>query len=595
MDSLPGPDLSTPISWGETRDLPTGEAPCLAGTDAPAVASREVPQAVDVMPLQPPLNPAPLQPQAEAASTPPTAKPSGVSLIPPFSIPEWLLAASYTLAGFLFFECELYYGYFCGLGTTLFFLLMLGSTLTYLLYRNIAMNAGSWFLFAVALTGAFPYVLFGRVTTYPLSLLFESSLCLLWLAYSCQSLIARPLSWLVAFDWINTCFVVPAKNLLMVFRQHLAVAKNSRLWQTVLVVPIAMVISLPLLFLVVNLLVQSDAAFETLVNKIADQISLSTVNRAIFNYILGLPLAVYMLATVHGSRLNRYTDVFRREKLLSAFSNKHCVPRIAVVIPLCMFILVYLLYLVVMSSYLFSALNGTLPASFTYSEYARRGFAELVRVAAINAFILAIVWIIGQREKEQYPMVFRVLSALLVVITLIMIVTAASKMLLYVQAYGLTLLRFYTSWFMVTLAICFLMVLVWCFMPTKRLKPKNIARPIIATLIGSMLVLQLICPTALIANFNVERYLSGQTDKVDILTIGEYGRTALPALHRLQKEAPERQVREGADRYIQGIVYQPNIRLPWYYWNLSDQLSGVYHYSSPFALPGDSVSSPEKR
>lgn len=49
---------------------------------------------------------------------------------------------------------------------------------------------------------------------------------------------------------------------------------------------------------------------------------------------------------------------------------------------------------------------------------------------------------------------------MLSIFTLILIATAISKMVMYISVYGLTQLRFYTTWFMLLLAVIFVMIIV---------------------------------------------------------------------------------------------------------------------------------------
>ena len=80
--------------------------------------------------------------------------------------------------------------------------------------------------------------------------------------------------------------------------------------------------------------------------------------------------------------------------------------------------------------YLFSAFAGIRPEEFTYSQYARQGFFELCDI-------------------------------LLSVLTFLIITTAISKMMLYIDAYGLTNKRILTMVFMIWMLIVFGMMIVW--------------------------------------------------------------------------------------------------------------------------------------
>ncbi|MDR0459162.1 MAG: DUF4173 domain-containing protein, partial [Coriobacteriales bacterium] len=134
----------------------------------------------------------------------------------------------------------------------------------------------------------------------------------------------------------------------------------------------------------------------------------------------------------------------------------------------------------------------------------------------------------------------------------------------------LTLLRFYAGFFMVVLAIGFLLLLAWCF------KSYNVARQIIALLITAFMVINLVNPPALVAAFNTERYLTGATEKMDTSELASYGLVSVPALERLVAEAPDLTVRQTAINDLVKVKDNADTPQHWYSWNLYDQLAGNY-------------------
>jgi hypothetical protein len=250
---------------------------------------------------------------------------------------------------------------------------------------------------------------------------------------------------------------------------------------------------------------------------------------------------------------------------------------VAVLAPLILFLIIYMVYFAVMGNYPFSALFAQLPEGYTYAEYARRGFFELLFVAAINCCLFATVWIFAKRGENDHPFVLRVCSIILCVLTCRLIAIAFSKMALYVQSYGLTLLRFYTSYFMILLAFSFILLIVWS------IRRFNVARPLIMVAIVAFLALQLVNPPALVANYNVDNYLAGNIKNIDMDELADYGSAANAALHRLNAEAPDADVREQADSLLSDhsriFWLDEGEHMPWYAWNLSDWMGGYFQYT----------------
>lgn len=91
-------------------------------------------------------------------------------------------------------------------------------------------------------------------------------------------------------------------------------------------------------------------------------------------------------------------------------------------------------------------------AGLTYSQYARRGFFELVTVTALALpLLLAAHWLV--RADARGRRVVLGLAGLQVAFVLVMLASALERMRLYQEAYGQTELRFYTTAFMLWLAV----------------------------------------------------------------------------------------------------------------------------------------------
>ena len=89
---------------------------------------------------------------------------------------------------------------------------------------------------------------------------------------------------------------------------------------------------------------------------------------------------------------------------------------------------------------------------YTYSEYARRGFGELVTVAFFSLLLILIASGITRRETETQRRVFSGLGIGIVALVLVMLVSAFQRLVLYEAAYGFSRLRTYTHVFMLWLA-----------------------------------------------------------------------------------------------------------------------------------------------
>lgn len=206
--------------------------------------------------------------------------------------------------------------------------------------------------------------------------------------------------------------------------------------------------------------------------------------------------------------------------------------------------LVYLLYLVSQLAYFFNAFSGLLPENFTTAEYARRGFFEMAAICAINLLIVAVSMSNIRKKDGRVPGMIRGLCLYFCVFSLILVVSAFSKMSLYVASFGLTYLRVMTSLFMCCLAVAFVAVGVWIFCP-KFPYMKCIA----------VFTLTVACLTAwvnvdaMVARYNVTAFETGKLETVDMETLAELNCGAVPYLLRLS-ENPDADVASRAEELL---------------------------------------------
>ena len=165
-------------------------------------------------------------------------------------------------------------------------------------------------------------------------------------------------------------------------------------------------------------------------------------------------------------------------------------------------------------------------AGMSYAEYARRGFFELVTVAALSLPLLLLAdWSLDQRGRRQ-ALAFRGLALLMLVLLDVMLASALYRMRLYTVAFGLTELRFYTTAFMGWL------VVVFGWFAATVLRGQRTRFGTGALLAGWLVLagLNLANPDGIIAGVNLARAESGRP--FDIAYAEKLSADALPALYR---------------------------------------------------------------
>ncbi|MFA9404023.1 MAG: DUF4153 domain-containing protein, partial [Anaerolineales bacterium] len=115
--------------------------------------------------------------------------------------------------------------------------------------------------------------------------------------------------------------------------------------------------------------------------------------------------------------------------------------------------LLFALFVGVQFRYLFGGEANITAAGYTYADYARNGFGELVWVAFLGMGLIMALGYFGKRGESRQRSWFNGLSTGLVVMLGVILVSAWQRLLLYEGAYGFTELRTYTHVFIPWLAL----------------------------------------------------------------------------------------------------------------------------------------------
>lgn len=333
------------------------------------------------------------------------------------------------------------------------------AVLSYLFRKKKKIPKESWFWLAMMLGSGLPY---GFYTAMPVfQVLGTAALAAYWTlaAGGCLLENDRTSQWAAADFW-NGIWRIPFGNFACYF--HVLAGGGEKTSQKAGVRKLGAILcgfllAIPVLLVVLPLLSSADDNFSRLLTGFMDNFSenvLSFVLRAVFS----LPVTAYLFGLAYGCVHRRKTDRIRREAVRRTGDRVRMVPDAAVYTALLTISVCYVLFMVLQGQYLFSAFAGIRPEMYTYSEYARKGFFELCGVAAVNLAVLLAANLFTKTDRE-YNRTLRWLNLLISVLTLLLIGTAASKMVLYISAYGLTIRRIQTMVFMGWLAVVFLL---WC-------------------------------------------------------------------------------------------------------------------------------------
>jgi len=148
---------------------------------------------------------------------------------------------------------------------------------------------------------------------------------------------------------------------------------------------------------------------------------------------------------------------------------------------------------------------------YTYAEYARRGFGELVAVAVISLLLFLGLSNITRREAGRQRKTFSGLGIGLVILVAVILVSAFQRLLLYEQAYGFTRLRTYSHIFMAWLGVLLAAVVVLELLKAQR----SFALATLIAASGFALTLNAINVDGLIVRQNIQRAIQDTQLSID--------------------------------------------------------------------------------
>lgn len=282
-----------------------------------------------------------------------------------------------------------------------------------------------------------------------------------------------------------------------------------------------LVIALPIVAIFAALLSSADAVFEKGLHDFLYALSLDNLPELIFRlcYIL---VGAYLLAGVflHAATQSKDETLLNGQKsVLGQFLG---FTESAIVLG--SVAILFVSFVVVQFQYFFGGQANIHIDGYTYSEYARRGFGELVAVAFFSLLLILGFGAVTRRESETQRKTFSALSVGIVALVLVMLVSAYRRLILYETVYGFSELRAYTHVFMIWLALLLVATVVLEILRRERM----FALAALIASVGFAATLPILNVDAFIVRANIQRAADGA--ELDASYFTELSPDALPVL-----------------------------------------------------------------
>jgi len=333
--------------------------------------------------------------------------------------------------------------------------------LLYLWAKNQKPPLESWFWLGVLLCIGIPFAFW--TVLYIFQLLALMAVAAYWTLSATGRLLDGRTSQWVFFDGWNALAVVPFGNFCCQAQVLFGSGEESEEGQKgkgryMGAVLLGIALAVPALIIILPLLASADAGFERLTRDLVQYIQQHLLT-VLLRLAFAVPVSCYLYGLVFGGISGRKTDQIQKEKLQKAGQGIRVVPDTAICTAMGILCAIYLLFMGIQGNYLFSAFAGQIPQDFTYAEYARRGFFELCQIGAWNLILLGCAGLFSKSECREHRGL-SLFTVLLSVLTLLLIITAMSKMGMYISVYGLTVNRILPMVFMVWLVWVFLSIIL---------------------------------------------------------------------------------------------------------------------------------------
>ncbi|MGC5661540.1 DUF4153 domain-containing protein [Micromonospora sp. WMMD723] len=341
------------------------------------------------------------------------------------------------------------------------------------------------------------------------------------------SLVAAPFAALRGLPWV---------------RRHVTATGGGQLVPRV----VGSVAATVVVLLVFGLLLSSaDAAFDQVLGAVVPEVNVDTVFRWLFLAAVGGSIAVAATYTLAAPPDLSTVDREGRRRL----GILEWAPAIAALT------LLFVGFVAVQFTVLFGGQRHVLrTAGLSYAEYARSGFWQLTVVTLLTVAVLGGVSRWARRESRAERVLLRVLLGLLSALSVVIVVSALSRMYTYQKVYSFTGERIFVMAFELLLGAVFLMVLA----AGVRWRGRWIPGATVGLAVVMLLSLAVLNPEDYAARRNIARY--EQSGKIDAWYLRALSADATPALADL----PDR-IRRCTLSWIDDDLAEPD---PWYAWNL---------------------------
>jgi len=302
--------------------------------------------------------------------------------------------------------------------------------------------------------------------------------------------------------------------------------KNKQSLHVIKRIIIGLVIGVPLLLVITFLLMSADAIFQNLLLQLPEFIIQFSYLEELSRVIVVMMLTLLFFGVFQVLQVKTEIELEHELKRKSTDVNWDGIITITILVLLNT---VYVLFTIIQFTYFF---NDGLQEGFTYAEYARRGFFELISVTLINWTLLISFLKRVRTSSRSIDLTLKIMYSLLIVVSGVMLVSAYQRLSLYETAYGFTVDRILAHAVMIFLMVIFAYTLIRVWIERLALLHFYLIAGLIFYVALNMVQIE-----QMVVDNNLERYQ--ETGKIDVVYLNTLSYTGLNGLMELYEMDPE--------------------------------------------------------
>ena len=317
--------------------------------------------------------------------------------------------------------------------------------------------------------------------------------------------------WSVATLWPGMLFL----HTLYPFQQLDTYVTNLSSGKRGVKVLLGAVIALPFLLVIGSLFASADPLFRKTIGDLFEGVNAAELVWKLFRD----GIIAFLLVSLGWTMLNRLS----KERAPDApFTPAHPNPTVLTTF-LGLLNALFLLFIGFQVPYFFGGETFLRDQGLVYAEYARNGFFQLITVAGI---VFCISWAVYAftHMRERWS---RVLTVGLIAETAVILISAVKRLLLYIDAYGLSVSRWWAMLVIFIIALTLGTILISALLKTPY---HQLAKTTFLMLLVITSLPLLWNVEASVVRYNAERYASGKTDIFDHAYIWSLSSDAVPEM-----------------------------------------------------------------